>query len=92
VVLLLLFLSKLDGESYLTLSSSQDQWLQAIHWLGWISLYGGVLFTLGATIYFWISRSGPIIHRIHMTFLLIGAAVILFYAQTYHVLDGSTRF
>jgi CubicO group peptidase (beta-lactamase class C family) len=92
VVVLLLFLSKLDSETYLKLASSEDRWLDAIHWLGWIGLYGGVLFMLGATFYFWINRSGPMAHRIHMTLLLIATAVFLFYAQTYHVLDSSRQF
>jgi hypothetical protein len=73
-------------------SSNQDRWLDTIHWLAWIGLGGGVVVIGIATFYFWIGQFGSLLNRVHTFFLLVACGVLLWFGQTYHLLDSSLRF
>ena len=91
VVVLYLFLTNVIG-NLAQVSSSQDRWLDTIHWLAWIGLGGGVVVMGIATFYFWIGQYGSLLNRLHTLLLLAASGVLLWFGQTYHFMDGSLRF
>jgi CubicO group peptidase (beta-lactamase class C family) len=73
-------------------SSSQDRWLDTIHWLAWIGLGGGVVVMGIAAFYFLIGQYGTVLNRLHTLLLFAAAGVLLWFGQTYHFMDSSLRF
>jgi CubicO group peptidase (beta-lactamase class C family) len=73
-------------------SSSQDRWLNTIHWLAWIGLGGGVIVMGIAAFYFLIGQYGTVLNRLHTLLLFAAAGVLLWFGQTYHFMDSSLRF
>jgi CubicO group peptidase (beta-lactamase class C family) len=73
-------------------SSSQDRWLNTIHWLAWIGLGGGVVVMGIAAFYFLIGQYGTVLNRLHTLLLFAAAGVLLWFGQTYHFMDSSLRF
>jgi Beta-lactamase len=73
-------------------SSTQDRWLDTIHWLAWIGLGGGVVVIGIATFYFWVGQFGSLLNRVHTFLLLVACGVLLWFGQTYHLMDSSLRF
>jgi CubicO group peptidase (beta-lactamase class C family) len=86
-----LFLSSVIG-NLAEVSSSQDRWLDTIHWLAWIGLGGGVVVMGIAAFYFLIGRCGTVLNRLHTLLLLAASVVLLWFGQTYHFMDSSLRF
>jgi CubicO group peptidase (beta-lactamase class C family) len=73
-------------------SSSQDRWLDTIHWLARIGLGGGVVVMGIAAFYFLIGQYGTVLNRLHTLLLLAASGVLLWFGQTYHFMDSSLRF
>jgi hypothetical protein len=86
-----LFLTSVIG-NLAQVSSSQDRWLDTIHWLAWIGLGGGVAVMGIAAFYFWIGQYGTLLNRLHTLLLLAASGVLLWFGQTYHFMDSSMRF
>jgi hypothetical protein len=86
-----LFLTSITG-NVSQISSSQDRWLDTIHWLAWIGLGGAVVVMGIATLYFWIGQYGTLLNRLHTFLLLAASGVLLWFGQTYHFMDSSLRF
>ncbi|MFY9986449.1 MAG: serine hydrolase domain-containing protein [Chthoniobacterales bacterium] len=90
-VAVFLFFAKISN-NVAQISSSQDRWLNTIHWLAWIGPGGGVAVIGIATLYFWIGQQGTVLNRLHTLLLLAACGVLLWFGQTYHFMDGSLRF
>ena len=73
-------------------SSSQDRWLDTIHWLAWIGLGGGVVVMGIAAFYFLVGQYGTLLNRLHTLLLLAASGVLLWFGQTYHFMESSLRF
>jgi CubicO group peptidase (beta-lactamase class C family) len=86
-----LFLLNL-GSDITRISATQDRWLDAIHWLAWIGLGGGVIVIGIATFYFWVGQFGTLLNRVHTFLLMIASGILLWFGQTYHLMDSSMRF
>ncbi|HEY2422646.1 MAG TPA: serine hydrolase domain-containing protein [Chthoniobacterales bacterium] len=86
-----LFLSNVLG-NLAQVSSSQDRWLDTIHWLAWIGLGGGVVVIGIAAFYFLIGQYGTVLNRLHTLLLLAASGVLLWFGQTYHFMDSPLRF
>jgi hypothetical protein len=86
-----LFLTNVIG-NLSQVSSSQDRWLETIHWLAWIGLGGGVVVIGIAVFYFWIGQYGTLLNRLHTLLLLAASGVLLWFGHTYHFMDSSLRF
>jgi CubicO group peptidase (beta-lactamase class C family) len=86
-----LFLSSVIG-NLAQVSSSQDRWLDTIHWLAWIGLGGGVVVMGIAASYFLIGKYGTVLNRLHTLLLLAASGVLLWFGQTYHFMDSPLRF
>lgn len=86
-----LFLTTVIG-NLAQVSSSQDRWLDTIHWLAWIGLGGGVVVMGIAAFYFLIGQYGTVLNRLHTLLLLAASGVLLWFGQTYHFMDSSLRF
>jgi hypothetical protein len=80
------------GKNAIQISSAQDRWLRAIHWLAWIGLGGGVVVIGVATFYFWVGQFGTLLNRVHTFLLLVAFGILLWFGQTYHLMDSSMRF
>ena len=74
------------------ISSSQDRWIDTIHWLAWIGLGGGVVVIGIAAFYFFVGQYGTLLNRLHTLLLLAASGVLLWFGQTYHFMDSSLRF
>jgi CubicO group peptidase (beta-lactamase class C family) len=90
-VAIYLFLSSVIG-NLAQVSSSQDRWLNTIHWLAWIGLGGGVVVMGIAALYFLFGRYGTVLNRLHTLLLLAAFGVLLWFGHTYHFMDSSLRF
>ena len=86
-----LFLLNL-GNDTTRISATQDRWLDTIHWLAWIGLGGGVVVIGIATFYFWVGQFGTLLNRVLTFFLLVASGILLWFGQTYHLMDSSLRF
>jgi CubicO group peptidase (beta-lactamase class C family) len=86
-----LFLTRVIGDLDQVLTS-ENRWLDTIHWLAWIGLGGGVVVIGIATFYFLIGQCGTLLNRLHTLLLLAACGVLLWFGQTYHFMDGSMRF
>jgi CubicO group peptidase (beta-lactamase class C family) len=80
------------GNDITRISATQDRWIDIIHWLAWIGLGGGVVVIGIATFYFWVGRFGTLLNRVHMFLLLVAFGILLWFGQTYHLMDSSMRF
>ena len=80
------------GNDITRISATQDRWLDTIHWLAWIGLGGGVVVIGIATFYFWVGQFGTLLNRVHTFLLLVASGILLWFGQTYHLMDGSLRF
>jgi CubicO group peptidase (beta-lactamase class C family) len=74
------------------ISSSQDRWIDTIHWLAWIGLGGGVVVIGIAALYFLVGQYGTLLNRLHTILLLAACGILLWFGQTYHFMDSSLRF
>src|SRR5260370_19682419 len=86
-----LFLLNL-GNDTTRISATQDRWLDTIHWLPWIGLDGGVAVIGIATFYFWVGQFGTLLNRVHPLLSLVASGILLWFGQTYHLMDSSLRF
>jgi CubicO group peptidase (beta-lactamase class C family) len=80
------------GNDITRISATQDRWLDTIHWLAWIGLGGGVAVIGIATFYFWVGQFGTLLNRVHTFLLLVASGILLWFGQTYHLMDSSLRF
>jgi CubicO group peptidase (beta-lactamase class C family) len=80
------------GNDITRISATQGRWLDTIHWLAWIGLGGGVVVIGIATFYFWVGQFGTLLNRVHTFLLLVASGILLWFGQTYHLMDSSLRF